>query len=251
MKIILIGACGRMGKTVAELAEKRGVEIVCGIDLHPCPMPFPVYPSLAEAPCGADVVVDFSSPGGLRDTLDFCTRNRTPLLLAATGYSESDVAAIKQSARTIPVFKTGNLSVGVCLLQLLAKKAAFVLRDYDAEIIEKHHNQKKDAPSGTALMLAESVNEGFGNSKQNVYGRQGLVGERNKNEIGIHAVRGGTIVGEHEVIFAGEDEVLTLAHSARSRKVFATGALQSAAWLMTQRAGLYNMNHLLEGIFGY
>lgn len=251
MKIILIGACGRMGKTVAELAEHRGVEIVCGIDLHPCPMPFPVYASLTEAPNDADVVVDFSSPSGLQETLAFCTKGRIPLLLAATGYSDDDIAAIEQSARSIPIFKTGNLSVGVCLLQLLAKKAAFVLRDFDAEIIEKHHNQKKDAPSGTALMLAESVNEGFGNSKREVFGRHGMVGARDKNEIGIHAVRGGTIVGEHEVIFAGEDEVLTLAHSARSRKVFATGALQSAAWLTSQRAGLYNMNHLLEGIFGY
>lgn len=250
MKIILKGACGRMGKTVAELAQERSVEIACGIDLHPCPMPFPVYASLADAPTDADAVIDFSSPNGLTETLAYCTQNRTPLLLAATGYTEEDIRAIEKSARIIPVFKTGNLSVGVCLLQLLAKKAAFVLRDFDAEIIEKHHNKKKDAPSGTALMLAESVNEGFGNSKREMFGRHGIVGERDKNEIGIHAVRGGTIVGEHEVIFAGDDEILTLSHSARSRRIFATGALQSAVWLTSQRAGLYNMNHLLEGILG-
>lgn len=251
MKIILIGACGRMGKTIAELAQQRGSEIICGIDLRPCSMSFPVYTSLEDAPTEADIVMDFSSPSGLAQTLAFCTQHHIPLLLAATGYSEDDQRAIESEARNIPIFKTGNLSVGVCLLQILAKKAAFVLRDFDAEIIEKHHNKKVDAPSGTALMLADSVNEGFGNSKRKVFGRYGMVGERDKNEIGIHAVRGGTIVGEHEVIFAGEDEILTLSHTAHSRRVFATGAMQAASWLISQRAGLYQMRHLLEGILGY
>ena len=147
------------------------------------------------------------------------------------------------------MFKTGNLSLGVNLLQMLAKKAAQVLGDaFDAEIVERHHHNKKDAPSGTALMLAKSVHEGFGGGKENVYGRHGMVGERRQSEIGIHAVRGGTIVGEHEVMFAGEDEIVTLAHSARSRKVFASGALKAAAWLQGRAPGLYDMDDLLAGI---
>ena len=148
---------------------------------------------------------------------------------------------------TLRIFKTGNLSLGVNLLQMLVEKAAKVLGDgFDVEIIERHHNQKKDAPSGTALMLAESVKKA--GEKENVYGRHGMVGAREKSEIGIHAVRGGTIVGEHEVMFAGEDEIVTLSHSARSRKVFASGALKAASWLLSQPAGLYDMSDLLKGI---
>ncbi len=249
MNIILIGACGRMGRNVTEVAAERGVNITAGVDVVSAQLSYPLYPSLSDVKEGADAVIDFSSASGLEDTLGWCEARGVPVVLAATGYTEADEARIRRAAEKIAVFKTGNLSLGVNLLQMLAKKAAQVLGDaFDAEIIERHHHTKKDAPSGTALMLAESVNEGFGGNKENVYGRHGMVGERKQSEIGIHAVRGGTIVGEHEVMFAGEDEIITLAHSARSRKVFASGALKAAAWLCGKAHGLYDMNDLLAGI---
>ena len=246
MKIILCGACGRMGKNVAETAAERNVTIAAGVDVIAAPSPFPLYSNLADVTEQADAVVDFSSASALESVLAFCEGRAIPVVLAATGYTEKDLARIRKASETIAVFKTGNLSVGINLLQYLAKKSAEILGDaFDAEIVERHHHFKKDAPSGTALMLAESVNEGFGGNKENVYGRHGMVGAREKREIGIHAVRGGTIVGEHEVMFAGEDEIVTLSHSARSRKVFASGALKAAAWLVGRVPGLYDMTDLL------
>ena len=246
MKIILCGACGKMGKMISELA---GAQIVCGVDLHPSPMPYPVYQSFDEIKEQADCLIDFSSATNLKERLDYCKKNHLPAVLASTGYTEADCKLIEETSKVIPVFQTGNFSLGINLLQMLAKKAASILGgDFDVEIIERHHNQKKDAPSGTALMLAKSVNEGYGNQKEFIYGREGIVGARKPSEIGIHAVRGGTIVGEHEVMFAGEDEIVTLSHSARSRKVFASGALKAAAWLVKQTAGRYDMSNLLADL---
>ncbi len=247
MNILLCGCCGKMGRMVTELAEAQGENIVCGVDVAPAPMPYPVHASFAEVSEHCDVIVDFSSAQGLEERLKFAEAHCVPVLLAATGYTGSDLERIQNYAKKIPLFKTGNLSLGVNLLQLLVEKAAKVLGDgFDVEIIERHHNQKKDAPSGTALMLAESVKKA--GEKENVYGRHGMVGARHQSEIGIHAVRGGTIVGEHEVMFAGEDEIVTLSHSARSRKVFAAGALKAAAWLIGKPAGLYDMSDMLKGI---
>lgn len=249
MKIILCGACGRMGRNVAQLCSERGVTVTAGVDVAPAPMPFPVYPDFSDIREEADAVIDFSPASSVRERLDFCKARKIGIVIAGTAFSDEDEALIRAAADVIPVFQTGNLSVGVNLLQMLVKKAAEVLGDgFDAEIVERHHNMKKDAPSGTALMLAKSVNEGFGGSKENVYGRHGLVGARKKSEIGIHAVRGGTIVGEHEVMFAGQDEIVTLSHSARSRMVFAEGALRAAEWLTSQPAGKYDMNDLLADI---
>ena len=249
MKVILCGACGRMGRNVAQLCSERGVTVTAGVDVAPAPMPFPVYPDFSDIREEADAVIDFSPASSVKERLDFCKARNIGIVIAGTAFSDEDEALIREAADVIPVFQTGNLSVGVNLLQMLVKKAAEVLGDaFDAEIVERHHNMKKDAPSGTALMLAKSVNEGFGGSKENVYGRHGLVGARKKSEIGIHAVRGGTIVGEHEVMFAGQDEIVTLSHSARSRMVFAEGALRAAEWLTAQPAGKYDMNDLLAGV---
>ena len=249
MKVILCGACGRMGRNVAQLCSERGVTVTAGVDVAPAPMPFPVYPDFSDIREETDVVIDFSPASSVKERLDFCKARNIGIVIAGTAFSDEDEALIRAAADIIPVFQTGNLSVGVNLLQMLVKKAAEVLGDgFDAEIVERHHNMKKDAPSGTALMLAKSVNEGFGGSKENVYGRHGLVGARKKSEIGIHAVRGGTIVGEHEVMFAGQDEIVTLSHSARSRMVFAEGALRAAEWLTSQPAGKYDMNDLLADI---
>ena len=246
MKIILCGACGQMGRMIASLAQ---ADIVCGVDVAPAPMPFPVYTSFDEVKEEADCVIDFSAAKDVAARLAFCEERGLPIVLASTGFDERDEARIAQAAGKIAVFKTGNLSLGINLLELLVKKAVQVLGEgFDVEIVERHHNRKKDAPSGTALMLAKSVQEGSACEKQNVYGRQGVVGARDPREIGIHAVRGGTIVGEHEVMFAGEDEIITLSHSARSRKVFAAGALKAAAFLTGKQPGFYNMNDLLSQI---
>lgn len=249
MKVILVGACGRMGKNVTELAAQTGVEIVCGVDLHPTSMPYPVYEHFSDISEQADVIVDFSSADNLQERLAFCKERKLGIVLAATGFSQSDDALLLQYANSVPMFRTGNFSIGINLLQLLAKRAAAILGEtFDVEIIERHHNQKKDAPSGTALMLADSIQQAYDGKKENVYGRHGIVGARSKSEIGIHAVRGGTIVGEHEVMFAGEDEIITLSHSARSRKVFAQGALRAAQWLIGRPNGIYDMNDLLNDI---
>lgn len=243
MKIILVGACGKMGAEVAKIAK----EVVCGIDIFPAPLSFPVYDSLDKVTERADVLIDFSSANGIKERLLWCKKAGVPAVLAATGYSEDDIKTVEEFSKSVPIFKTGNFSLGIALAEYVSEKAAaFLGEGFDAEIIEKHHNQKKDAPSGTALMLAESVKRGFDTNKEFVYGRQGITGARKKEEIGIHAVRGGTIVGEHEVLFAGDDEIFTISHSARSRKIFANGALRAAEWLTTQPAGLYNMRDLLK-----
>lgn len=181
MKVILCGACGRMGRNVAQLCSERGVTVTAGVDVAPAPMPFPVYPDFSDIREEADAVIDFSPASSVKERLDFCKARNIGIVIAGTAFSDADEALIRAAADVIPVFQTGNLSVGVNLLQMLVKKAAEVLGDgFDAEIIERHHNMKKDAPSGTALMLAKSVNEGFGGSKENVYGRHGLVGARKK-----------------------------------------------------------------------
>ena len=249
-RIILCGACGKMGGNVLELLkEDANAVAVCGVDLYPREIGIPVYTSFANVKEEADVIIDFSSPIGLNERLDYAREHGLGIVLAATGFSESDLATIDEYAKSIAIFKTANLSVGVNLMQLLIKLAAERLDEsYDIEIIEKHHNLKKDAPSGTALMLADTLKEAFGGKKRYVNGREGIVGAREKEEIGIHAVRGGTIVGEHEVMFAGEDEIITISHSARSKRVFAVGAIRAAKFLTGKPANMYDMQDLLTSI---
>ncbi len=228
MKIIICGACGRMGRMVTEAALERGDEIVCGVDVSPAPMPYPVFSSFGEVNEAADVVIDFSAPSRLAERLEFCKERNIGIVLASTGFSQSDDLTIRDCSEIIPVFKSANLSLGINLLCYLVKKAAETLgKDFDIRIVERHHRQKKDAPSGTALMLAQSAEKGGQNSS-------------------IYAIRAGTIVGEHEVTFAGDDEIVTLSHSARSRKIFAVGALNAAKWLTRQPAGQYDMNDMLK-----
>lgn len=247
-KILLTGACGKMGRSVALCAaEDPEVQILCGLDKAEAPLEFPVYHSLEDVKPLPDAVIDFSNPALLSSLLDFCLANGIPAVLATTGYNEEQIAAIKAAAQKIPIFFTFNLSIGVNLLCSLAQKAAAVLGDaFDVEIVEKHHNQKLDAPSGTALMLANAVNGVFGDSKYYEYDRHSRRQKRSKSEIGIHSVRGGTIVGEHDVIFAGHDEVITLSHSAGSKAVFAAGALKAAKFLSGKPAGLYDMSDVIK-----
>ncbi len=246
-RIILCGACGKMGGNVLSLlAEDDNAIAVCGVDLYPKEIGIPVYKSFAEIKEEADVIIDFSSAENLAERLEYAKSRGLGIVLASTGFSPADLALIDEYAKTTAIFKTANLSLGVNLMQALCKAAAQVLGDnFDVEIIEKHHNLKKDAPSGTALMLADSINEVFDGQKKYLDGRSGIVGARTKNEIGMHAVRGGTIVGEHEVMFAGEDEIITITHSARSKRVFAVGAIRAAKFLHGKEAGRYEMKDLL------
>ena len=246
-RIILCGACGKMGGNVLSLLENdENAVAVCGVDLFPKQIGIPVYTSFADVKEQADVIIDFSSAENVEERLEYAKTHNLGIVLASTGFTPTQLALIDEYAKTTAIFKTANLSLGVNLMQALCKAAAQVLGNaYDVEIIERHHNLKKDAPSGTALMLADSVNQAFDNQKRYVHGRSGIVGARDKNEIGMHAVRGGTIVGEHEVMFAGEDEIITITHTASSKRVFATGAIRAAKFIHGKAAGMYEMKDIL------
>lgn len=247
-KIILCGCNGKMGKVIQScVAAREDCRIVAGIDINTeVTGGFPVFSSLAECSLSADVVIDFSHPSLLNELLEYCVKTQTPLVLATTGYSEQQIEQIHIAAKQTAVFFSFNMSLGVNLLVELSKKAAEVLGDqFDIEVIEKHHNQKIDAPSGTAIMLVDEINHTLDEQYKYVYDRHSVRKKRDKNEIGIHSVRGGTIVGEHEVIFAGRDEIVTLSHSARSKEVFAVGAVKAALYLSGKASGLYNMGDML------
>ncbi len=247
-KIILSGCFGRMGKTLQEMISlNNDLEVVAGVDIALQNAAFPVYQNILSVTEKADVIIDFSNPSSLDALLTFAQKENTPLVLATTGYNEEQIEKIKKVAKNIPIFFSFNMSLGVNLIIGLAKKATEILGDgFDIEIIEKHHNQKVDAPSGTAIMLANAIDEVKGNAIYE-YDRHSKRQKRSKNEIGIHSVRGGTIVGEHEVIFAGEDEIVSIKHLATSRKIFATGALKAAIYLSKVKTpAIYNMNNLIN-----
>ncbi|MDL2273174.1 4-hydroxy-tetrahydrodipicolinate reductase [Oscillospiraceae bacterium OttesenSCG-928-G22] len=250
IRLILSGSSGYMGRTIASLVENRNdMEIVAGFDVNAVKhFSFPVYADPMEYSGPADVVIDFSNPSALPGLLAYCKKRKLAAVIATTGLSDSDVALIHEAARDIPVFRSANMSLGVSLLSALAKTAAKLLDSFDIEIIEKHHNRKLDAPSGTALMLAEALEEALSEKPEYVYDRHLERKARDRNEIGIHTVRGGTIVGDHEIIFAGNDEVIELRHSASSRGVFANGALKAAAFLSGRMPGLYSMNDIISGL---
>jgi len=248
LKILLSGAFGHIGRKITDICEKsEDIEIVCGVDIFEGVSKYPVFKNFNDVNIIPDVIVDFSNSALLDDILCFAKREKIPCVLATTGYSEQQVEKIKATSKEIPIFYTGNMSLGVNLLCSLVKKAASVLGDgFDVEIIEKHHNQKLDAPSGTALMLANAVNSVSDDKYRYEFDRHSKREKRPKNEIGIHSVRGGTIVGEHDVIFAGNDEVITLSHSAFSKEVFAEGAIKAAKFMKDKNAGLYDMNDILS-----
>lgn len=248
INILINGALGRMGRKIFDLcANTQGVTAVCGVDIkEDLSNPnYPVYDCINKVTEKVDVVIDFSSPSGLDKTLNFITKNNIPAVLSTTGYSPEQVEKIKQASKQVAIFRSANMSLGVNVLTELVKKASKALFDFDIEIIEKHHNQKVDAPSGTALMLADAVKDTLP-EKFYVYGREGIACKRDKNEVGIHAIRGGNIVGEHQVIFAGENETITLTHQATDRGVFAVGALKAAIYIADKKPGVYDMFDLLK-----
>lgn len=237
-----------MGRAIAEAAD-GSARIVAGVDLNASALslPFPVYENISDFDGKGDVIVDFSHHLALPSLLSYAKATKTPLVVATTGHTEDELALMRESSEEIAIFYSGNFSIGINLLVNLAKQAARTLGvDFDVEIIEKHHNKKLDAPSGTALMIANAVADEREESEY-VYDRHSVRKAREQSEIGIHSVRGGTIVGEHEIIFAGTNEVVSISHSAASREIFATGALRAAVYLANKSAGLYSMTDLIEG----
>lgn len=251
-KIIISGCNGKMGQNITRLcAEKKDITIVAGFDINPVKLSYyPVYADPMEYSGEADVVIDFSNPSTLGGLLDYCTARGVPCVLCTTGYSSEQLVQISHVSDSIPVFRSGNMSLGINLLTALIKKAAAVLGDgYDVEIVERHHRMKVDAPSGTALMLADAVSSALPFEPEFVYDRESVRQSRGKNEIGISSVRGGTIVGEHEVIFAGTDEVIEFKHTAYSRDVFANGAITAAIFLSNIKTPkMYDMNDVLADV---
>jgi 4-hydroxy-tetrahydrodipicolinate reductase len=249
MKIIIHGITGKMGQTLYHTAlETPDIEVVAGVDKRSPTedIGVSVYPNLSAVPRPADVVVDFSVREALSGLLSAATAKKLPLVIATTGLTDQDQRMILQASEKIPVLQSANYSLGINLMYALARKMAGALgENWDIEIIEQHHNQKKDAPSGTAYALADAINAAFNGEKEYVFGRYSQDGLRKSNEIGIHAIRGGTIAGVHSVLFAGNDEVLTLTHTAHSKTLFASGALTAARFLAGKTPGLYHMQDIL------
>ncbi len=245
MNILISGALGFMGREVARQANAMGVDVRCGVDIAPGQADFPLFTTFENCP-KADVIIDFSTwkPGA--DLLTYAVKHRVPAVIATTGLSEEQLAQIDEAAKVIPIFRSGNMSLGIALLRALAKKAASVLGEtFDIEIVEAHHNRKVDAPSGTALMLLDAVKQGCAEEREANFGRHGRDCKRQKQEIGVHALRGGTVTGEHEVCFFGTSERIKISHSAENRSVFAAGALKAADFLIHQQPGLYTMDDVV------
>ena len=249
--IAICGACGKMGRVINDIITNRDdCKVVAGVDkIAEAYADFPIVEKISDLPVKPDVVIDFSHPSLLNDLLGYCETNGVAAVIATTGYSADQIEQIHTASNNIPIFFTFNMSLGINLLADLAKRATKILGgQFDIEIVEKHHNQKIDAPSGTAIMLANAINEEAKNQYSYVYDRHSVRAKRDKNEIGMHAIRGGTIVGEHEIIFAGRDEVISLKHEAHSKSVFAVGSVNAAVFLKGKQAGLYAMDDLLKEI---
>ncbi len=249
VKMIMHGCNGRMGRTIADLVKEDGeIEIVAGVDAFgEATSDFPVFKTLDECTVKGDVIVDFSNASAADGLLNYCAVHRIPVVLCSTGLSEQQLAKVKDTSSKVAVLKSANMSVGVNALLKVLKDVSPLLAaaGFDIEIVEKHHNQKLDAPSGTAIALADSINESLNNEYEYVYDRSTRREKRPQKEIGISAVRGGTIVGDHDVIFAGHDEVITFSHRAYSRAIFGKGAIQAAKFLAGKPAGLYDMSDAL------
>ena len=249
IKVILHGCCGAMGRAVTAIAESDPkIQIVAGIDKNTAvSCPYPIFPSLDECACEGDVVIDFSTAAAVDGLIGACVKKGLPVVLCTTGLSREQLEQAEDAASSIAVLRSANMSLGVNLLLKLAAESAKVLAaaGFDMEIVEKHHNQKKDAPSGTALALADALNEAMDGGYRYIYDRSQIHEKREKKEIGISSVRGGPIVGDHDVIYAGPDEVVTLSHRAYSKAVFAKGALAAAKFLSGKGPGMYSMSDVI------
>lgn len=248
MNILLVGATGNMGKTITEICDSsKEFNIVSGIGiLNNNNFNYSVYEKFSDIKEKIDVVLDFSNNNLIDDILDYSVKNNKPTVISTTGYSKEQVEKIELASLKIPILYSGNMSIGINILLNTVKNLSAELLDFDIEIIEKHHSLKKDSPSGTAQMLFESVNEGRNNKLFEEYGRSGNNLSRKSNEVGVHSVRGGSITGEHTVIFSGLDEVVEITHKAQSKKVFALGALKACKFILNKNCGLYNMGDIFN-----
>jgi len=249
LKIALSGCNGRMGHVIADIVDgKKDMNIVAGFDVNTTKSgAFPVFADPFEFIGECDVIIDFSNASSTEHLLAFCEKKHIPIVICTTGHSPEQLQKIREASAQFPIFRSGNMSIGINLMMDLLRKSAAVLGDgFDVEIIEKHHNQKLDAPSGTALMLADAVSEALPYDANYEYDRHERREKRPPHEIGIHAVRGGTIVGEHSVLFCGRDEIIEIKHSALSREVFAVGAVDAAAFMATcSQPGMYDMTDVI------
>ncbi len=248
VRIFLNGCNGRMGKVITEICSQQdGIIIVAGADSNAAPSTYPVYASALDCKEEFDVILDFSHVLALPGVIKLAEEKHKPLVMCTTGLSENDKASLRSLSEKTAVFYSANMSLGVNLLISLAQKAAAVLYpDFDIEIVEAHHNQKLDAPSGTALMIADAINVSLDDPLEYVYDRHSILKKRAKTELGLHSIRGGSIVGDHSVIFAGPEEVITLSHSAQTRNVFARGAVAAARFICGKPAGLYSMKDIIS-----
>jgi len=254
IKVLINGCKGRLGKSLCELIESdaynQTLQVCAGVDaVSGGRFPFPFYKDINDCDMPSDVIIDFSVAKAVPGVIEYAVKTKTPLLICTTGISDDTTEKINEAAKAIPVFRSGNMSLGINLLANLIEKAVSVLNDadFDIEIVERHHNKKLDSPSGTAFILADAANSAAGGKYEYVYGRRPEdYKKRGKNELGIHSVRGGTIIGDHSIIFAGNDEVIEINHSAFSKNVFAQGAVKAAKFLVGKQAGLYSMKELMN-----
>ena len=250
VKVIMHGCNGHMGQVITQLVEKDPeIEIVAGIDLNDCrDNGYPVFTDIWTCDVQADAVIDFCTAKATDTLLEYCEKRQIPVVLCTTGLTDEQIKKVEETSKHVAVLKSANMSLGINLLMKLVKEAAQTLAaaGFDMEIVEKHHNQKKDAPSGTALALADSMNEALGDQYHYVYDRSSVHEKRDPKEIGIASVRGGSIVGDHDVIFAGKDEVITFNHTAYSKAIFAKGALEAAKFLAGKEPGLYDMSDVVQ-----
>ncbi|MCT4544843.1 MAG: 4-hydroxy-tetrahydrodipicolinate reductase [Vallitalea sp.] len=250
-RIIMHGCNGKMGQVITKILENDNeASIVAGIDIfNNIKNPYPVFTNIQELDVEGDVIIDFSTANAVPSLIDYAKSKKIPIVLCTTGLNNNQIDLVNEASKEIAILLSANMSLGVNLLLNLVKKAAKTLSmaNFDIEIIEKHHNQKIDAPSGTALAFAESINDSLNNEYTYTYDRSIDKVKRDSKEIGIHAVRGGTIVGEHSIIFAGKDEIVELNHNALSKDIFAVGAINAAKFLSHKSEGMYDMQNVIEG----
>lgn len=248
-RIIMHGCNGKMGKVICGLLQNdNDAEVVAGVDMTAANTDFPVFTNIKYCDIDADVIIDFSTASAVPAVVEYAVEKNIPAVICTTGLSDETLSLIEKASEKVAMFRSANMSLGINLIANILKKYSEVLYDagFDVEIVERHHNQKIDAPSGTAILLGDAVNEGVGNRLEYVYDRSQVREKRDRRELGFSAIRGGTIVGDHEVIFAGKDEVIEFTHSAYSKEVFAVGAVKAAKFIKGKAAGKYDMQNVME-----
>ena len=248
IRILLNGCSGKMGRVITDVVKNHSeLSIVGGIDkTSSSSFVYPVFKKIEDCKVTIDVILDFSRPDALPSLLKYALAKNVPIVLCTTGFSQGDIAMMKDYSSKIPVFRSANMSIGINVInKILRSISAKLYEDFDIEIIEKHHNQKVDAPSGTAVLLGDTIKDAITDEMVFSYGREGNC-KRKRNEIGIHAIRGGSIVGEHEIIFAGQGETIEIKHTAISREVFAVGALKACTFMFKKEKGFYSMDDVVK-----